>query len=87
MAAKLLLAIGGGRSQYFAMWTSSQRCLNALVTWELTSPTVSDPRERRQVGTHNSFYNLFSEVTSTLFCLAVERGKICVCERERENIV
>lgn len=41
-------------------------CLNVLMTWQLTSPRVSDEREKNQDGSH-SFYNLILEVTNHHF--------------------
>ena len=46
MAGKLTLALGEG-PQLLATWTFPEDCLNALMTWQLMSPRVSDPRESK----------------------------------------
>ena len=43
-------------------------CLNALLSQNLASPTVSDPRVSEKDGSHDVFYDPVSEVTAHRLC-------------------
>lgn len=55
----------GRRPQLLAMWTSPQGCLSVLTTWRLTSPRVSDPRQRKKKAA-NALYRAYIGIH---FCL------------------
>lgn len=57
-------AVAGGRPQVFSTWAPPTGCLSVLVTWQLTSPRVNQPREW-ELGKSSAVYDLLSEATQT----------------------